>query len=136
MFQLPLCPTSIKLIRLPSLRGLVVCMSERGNVRITYMGTDPPSRQVAQETKDLDYEAMEAEHFALVRRIRGNRGQESTDPNDRVMLRVMVPDCIEYSGRGSTGISDIVVGHSHDTGGASALWLFALTALLCSFLTN
>ena len=80
-------------------------MSERGTVRVTYMGTDPPSTQVAQDTKELDYDAMEAEHFALVSRIRDNRGQTATEPSDRIMLRVMVPEGIEHGNDASTGIS-------------------------------
>ncbi len=54
-----------------SLAGLVVSMSEAGEVRVTYMGTDPPTSAVhTTDSKELNYDDMDEEHRRLLVIIR------------------------------------------------------------------
>lgn len=56
------------------LPGLVVSLSEDGEVRVSYMGTDPPTSVVhATDSKELNYDEMDEEHRRLLVTIRENQ---------------------------------------------------------------
>ena len=59
-------------------KGLIVVMYASGQVQICYLGTDPvaTSRTLGQ-TKELDYEEMEAEHKQLLKQIRHAQSSKS-----------------------------------------------------------
>jgi Bardet-Biedl syndrome 9 protein len=51
--------------------GLIVTLSDDGALRLSFLGTDAATAGVvAAEARDLDYDAMNAEHRALQRVVR------------------------------------------------------------------
>ena len=57
-----------------SLPGLVVSLAEDGELRVSYMGTDPPTSVVhATDSKELNYDEMDEEHRRLLVTIRENQ---------------------------------------------------------------
>ena len=55
--------------------GMIALMDQQGNLSVNYLGTDPPTSAVIQsETKDLDYEQIDAQHQQLLQTIRQSQG--------------------------------------------------------------
>jgi Bardet-Biedl syndrome 9 protein len=94
--------------RFAGLRGLVASLDEAGGVRVSYLGTSPPSDAVGAfaEGKALDYDSMDAEHRALLAEIRrsqtagGGGGGGVSEPRDRLVLRAQVPTLVALADPG------------------------------------
>lgn len=71
-------------------RGMIVTLTEDGNLTANYLGTDALVQAVIQpDTKALDYEAVEREHRSLLNVIRSQQssGGGTGEPMDRVTLK-------------------------------------------------
>jgi len=80
-------------------RGFVCSLNDECQAVITYMGTDPPMQGVnTGDNKDLDYEAMDAEHKRLLKVIRQANTGNLTEPSDKLTLRAQIPDAL-FAGR-------------------------------------
>lgn len=54
---------------------MIVSLDEEGSLVVNYLGTDPMSTAVgATETKEIDYEEIDAEHRELLGVIRSTQG--------------------------------------------------------------
>lgn len=89
-------PIALSVATFGGLPGLVVSLSEDGEVRVSYMGTDPPTSVVhATDSKELNYDEMDEEHRRLLVTIRENQSDNRTEPRDKVLLRVQVPTTLD-----------------------------------------
>jgi Bardet-Biedl syndrome 9 protein len=60
-------PVTMGICNAPSIKGLVASIAEKGQLTLTYMGTDPPTQVVnASDQKALNYEQMDEEHRHLL----------------------------------------------------------------------
>ena len=84
-------PVSMAVAEFADLRGLVVALDETGTVRVTYMGTDPPTSGVSSgDAKELNYEEMDEEHRRLLTQVKESHSENRPEPEDRVLLRAQV----------------------------------------------
>lgn len=89
-------PVGIAVAEFAGLRGLLVSLEEGGTVRITYMGTDPPTSSVsAADAKELNYEEMDEEHRRLLTQVKESHSEHRPEPEDRVLLRAQVPTVLD-----------------------------------------
>lgn len=78
-----------------SVKGFVCSLNDECQAMVTYMGTDPPMQGVnTGDNKDLDYEAMDAEHRRLLKVIRQANTGNLTEPSDKLSLRAQVPETL------------------------------------------
>lgn len=78
--------------------GMIVSLDEKGLLNVNYLGTDPPSSIVGASDvmKELNYEEIDEEHRQLLLRIRESQSSEpKSEPRDRVLLRVQVPEMLD-----------------------------------------
>lgn len=96
-------PVCIGVGNFGEVNGLVASVDYEGNLSLTYMGTDPPvtNAGVMAEAKDLDYEEMDDEHRMLLSSIRDATGSTRKEPNERLAMRVQVPDRLDPTGGSS-----------------------------------
>jgi len=90
--QTPFVPVDIKVGTFGGIRGMMVMMSEEGQIAITYLGTEPIS-QIARvpETRELDYESMDQEHKALLKVIRDSANSQLSEPMDKLQIICQAP---------------------------------------------
>lgn len=74
------------------IRGLVVTLHDRGDLQVSYLGTDPPTHGFAgladsAATKELDYERMDEEHRGLLRVIKQASTDTLAEPKEHLELR-------------------------------------------------
>ena len=68
-------------------RGLIASFSFKGQISLSFLGTQPPTASAVAETKELDYESMEAEHCRLLKSIRdSSSGSGKREPADAIKL--------------------------------------------------
>ena len=89
-------PVALKVGRFGGIPGMVVTLDEAGELSVSYLGTDPPTTAVgATEAKELDYEAMDQEHKALLQQIRESQADRRVEPRDKLILRAQVPNTVD-----------------------------------------
>ena len=89
-------PVALAVGTFGALPGLVVALDEAGTVRVTYMGTDPPTTGVsASDAKELNYEEMDEEHRRLLTQVKESHSENRPEPEDRVLLRAQVPSVLD-----------------------------------------
>lgn len=68
--------------------GMIVTLTDTGTLSLGYLGTDPASNPVqALESKELDYDAMDAEHKRLQVIIRQALQQGKVEPREMLHLK-------------------------------------------------
>lgn len=73
-------------------KGLLCILDAQGHLRLSYLGTEPPSSAVgAASTQEPDFEQIEAEHRALLRRIRDAHLRSSATHHQQLMVKCVVP---------------------------------------------
>ena len=89
-------PVAMEVAEFDGLRGLLVALDETGTVRVTYMGTDPPTSGVSSgDAKELNYEEMDEEHRRLLTQVKESHSEHRPEPDDKVLLRVQVPSVLD-----------------------------------------
>jgi len=89
------------------LQGLVVSLSDAGALTLSYLGTSPPLNVAAgNESKELDYVAMDEEHRHLLSVIRSATGSVRSEPKERLQLRAQVPTVLDQHSSGGWGGGD------------------------------
>ena len=89
-------PVAMRVAKFGDLDGLIVCLDENGTISVLYLGTDPPTNAVtAADQKELDYEAMDAEHRELLNDIRLSQASQAVEPSDRINMRVQMPKSLD-----------------------------------------
>ncbi len=93
--QTPFVPVDVAVATLGGVKGMVVMLSEEGQVVVSYMGTEPMS-QIANisTSRDLNYEAMDVEHKQLLAKIRQSEQSVLKEPPEKVVLRAQVPHAL------------------------------------------
>lgn len=96
-------PVSLGVGNFSSVNGLVASIDFEGNLSLTYMGTDPPltNAGLMAEGKELNYEDMDEEHRMLLASIRDATGSTRKEPNERLNMRVQIPDRLDSAGTSS-----------------------------------
>jgi Bardet-Biedl syndrome 9 protein len=72
--------------------GLIVCHGTDGGLRLCYLGMAQARGVGAAERKELNYEAMDAEHKRLLGEIRDASSQAKKEPTDGVTLWAQVQE--------------------------------------------
>jgi Bardet-Biedl syndrome 9 protein len=83
-------PVAVKVVTINNTKGLLVLMNERGAVSICYLGTTPPANSVTNtnQTKELNYEAMDEEHKKLLKLIKQANTDTLQEPKDKLVMKV------------------------------------------------
>lgn len=118
-------PVATKVARMCGIDGMTIMLSEKGQVMVGYMGTEPPVQGVVSDGKELDYAAMDAEHRKLLKVIRQANNNTIQEPKDKITLRAQVPaycetddeafpdhiaaDCYREGGRGAGRFKSVLV---------------------------
>ena len=89
--------------------GLICSMDLAGQIAISYLGTQPPSTQVATEVKELNYEAMDEEHRRLLQIIRDSSSDDKVEPKEKIALRAQVPTPEKAKGDDGGAVSSVTV---------------------------
>ena len=93
-------PVALNVCRFGTTPGLITALDETGQLSVLYLGTDPPTNSVGGfETKELNYESMDAEHQSLLKVIRESQSDSRTEPKDKVIIRAQVPLTVDISER-------------------------------------
>jgi Bardet-Biedl syndrome 9 protein len=102
-------PVQLQVVDLAGIRGMMVCMDEKGKVQACYLGTDPPTGTLVNtEMKELNYDEMEEEHQELLRVIRTTHGEGIREPDEQLKLTVDPPQCLDTSCEDDTDQDDPV----------------------------
>merc|ERR1719482_1242853 len=102
-------PTQIQIADISGVRGMIVCMDERGKVQVCYLGTDPPTAALVNtEMKELNYDEMEEEHQDLLRLIRQTHGEGAKDSEEMLVVRAQVPPTLDSCHEDDTDPDDPV----------------------------
>eukprot|EP00998_Keelungia_sp_KM082_P012888 NODE_92_length_2703_cov_43.368401_g88_i0.p1 GENE.NODE_92_length_2703_cov_43.368401_g88_i0~~NODE_92_length_2703_cov_43.368401_g88_i0.p1 ORF type:complete len:885 (+),score=212.26 NODE_92_length_2703_cov_43.368401_g88_i0:82-2655(+) len=76
--------------------GMMVVLTQDGNLSVNYLGTDPANNPVQlAESKELDYEEMDEEHRRLQALIRQAVNAGKAEPREQVVIKLDVPDCLD-----------------------------------------
>mmetsp|Transcript_99006 Transcript_99006/g.248246 ORF Transcript_99006/g.248246 Transcript_99006/m.248246 type:complete len:866 (-) Transcript_99006:82-2679(-) len=102
-------PVQIFVDTICGIRGMVVCMDNRGKVQACYMGTDPPTASLVNtEMKELNYDEMEEEHQDLLRIIRQTHGEGAREAEEMLAIRAQVPPVLDSAQEDDTDADDPV----------------------------
>lgn len=102
-------PVALAVAELGGLRGLVVALTDRCELTVSYLGTDPPSRSVRpaekgegaaqqQQQKQPDYEGVEREHRQLLATIKRAQSDAAAEPAEQLSVSCQVPDRLDPPG--------------------------------------
>ncbi|XP_042330198.1 protein PTHB1 isoform X2 [Sceloporus undulatus] len=79
--QLPHIPVAVRVGKLLNLRGVIVTLSDSGNLQCSYLGTDPSLFQAPKvEAREINYEEYDAEMNKLQKIIREARKTKDIVP--------------------------------------------------------
>lgn len=70
--RLPYVPVAVAVGRFAGVGGLIISLSARGDVTVSYLGSDPPTGSITggETVRDLDYARMDGEHKRLLAHIK------------------------------------------------------------------
>jgi len=67
--------------------GLIVHLADNGWLQVSYLGTEPPKlNYILPESKEMNYEEMDAEHQRLLARIMAHEQDEKVEPDLALVL--------------------------------------------------
>merc|ERR1719329_869964 len=102
-------PCQLAVADIGGVRGMVVTMSDKGDLQVSYLGTDPPTGAIVNtEMKELNYDEMEEEHQELLRVIRTTHGEGAKEAEEILKLRADVPEGLDPSPEDDTDPDDPV----------------------------
>ena len=80
-------PIFVDIARFGDQDGLIVHFADNGWLQISYLGTEPPKlNYILPESKEMNYEEMDAEHQRLLGRIMASEQNEKTEPDYSLSL--------------------------------------------------
>lgn len=104
-----MAPVQLAVADICGVRGMILCMSDKGKVQICYLGTDPPTASLVNtEMKELNYDEMEEEHQDLLRVIRQSHGDGAREPEEQLTLHAQVPTTLDANHEDDTDPDDPV----------------------------
>ena len=97
-------PVAVRVATFAGVRGFLVTLNDMCEVQVSFLGTDPPVNGVsaADSAKELDYEAMDEEHRALLKVIKQASTDSMVEPKEKITLRAQVTPTLA-PGDGSSG---------------------------------
>ena len=78
--------------------GLIVTLSDSGQLQVSYLGMEPPisSHNLdLNQGKDINYEQMDQEHQRLLARIRNHEDEKQVEPSDKLNVNAVLNQMIE-----------------------------------------
>uniref|UniRef100_F6UU75 Bardet-Biedl syndrome 9 n=1 Tax=Xenopus tropicalis TaxID=8364 RepID=F6UU75_XENTR len=96
--QLPQTPVAVKVANFQDLKGVIVTLSESGQLQCSYLGTDPSLFQVPKvESRDINYEDLDVEMKELQRIIKEATKTQDILPkmekdDDLTLVATVLPD--------------------------------------------
>ena len=114
-----LVPICLSTAAVGGIEGMIVATDDRARCEVLYLGTDPPLSVVqVMDSKDDDFEAMDAEHQELLARIRehtsGDDRRAAVMNEPRLHLRTNVPLVCDVPEASHVALNDPLAG---DPGG-------------------
>lgn len=93
-------PIGVRVATFAGVKGMIVTLSDAVELQISYLGTDPPMSGVSagESNKELDYEAMDEEHRALLKVIKQASTDSMVEPKEKIVLRAQVGPALVGSG--------------------------------------
>jgi len=89
--KLPHVPIAIKVLDL-STQGLIVTLSETGNIDIMYLGTTIPPYQMVGSAKALDYSEMDRDYKRILAQLSSTAEvAQRQEPTEKLLISVVVP---------------------------------------------
>jgi Bardet-Biedl syndrome 9 protein len=102
-------PVQTYVAPIAGIRGMIVCMDNKGKVMVCYMGTDPPTASLVNtEMKELNYDEMEEEHQDLLRIIRQTHGEGTREAEEQLKVEAKVPLSLDSAQEDDTDADDPV----------------------------
>jgi len=89
-------PVAVRVATFAGVKGMIVALSDSCEVSVSYLGTDPPlsvsgvSAENGGQSKELDYESMDAEHRSLLRIIKQASTDSLVEPKEKLILSAQV----------------------------------------------
>lgn len=89
-------PIYVDIAKFGDQEGLIVHFADNGWLQISYLGTEPPKlNYILPESKEMNYEEMDAEHQRLLGRIMAHEQDEKVEPEISLSLGVQMFDVEE-----------------------------------------
>ena len=90
-------PVAVRVAAFAGIKGFLVTMTDACEVQVSYLGTDPPltgvngaAESAGNGQKELDYEAMDEEHRALLKVIKQASTDSMVEPKERITIRAQL----------------------------------------------
>jgi Bardet-Biedl syndrome 9 protein len=101
-------PIAVRVASFAGVKGMLVLLNDACELQVCYLGTDPPLTGVnaSDGAKELDYEAMDEEHRALLKVIKQASTDSMVEPKEKITLRAQVSSQVSTGSGGHEG-SDI-----------------------------
>jgi len=98
-------PVAVQVASFAGIKGMLVLLNDAAELQVCYLGTDPPITGVnaADGAKELDYEAMDEEHRALLKVIKQASTDSMVEPKEKLTLRAQVSQSVSTSAGGEGG---------------------------------
>ena len=84
-------PIFLDVARFESQDGLIVHFADNGWLQVSYLGTEPPKLNLmVPESKETNYEQMDAEHQRLLARIMASEQEEKVEPDFALVISTSI----------------------------------------------
>jgi hypothetical protein len=100
--KLPFAPAAIGVGSFDGTAGLVSILSERGEVSVCYLGSDPPTGSLVGGNSSLDAEnnindvsSMNAELKKVQAKIRDAQSKKEAEPTDKLLIKASIKSVLE-----------------------------------------
>ena len=96
---MPIQPIFLATARLQKQSGLIVTMSDSGDLQVSFLGTDQMSQtdlgKLHQSEKEIDYEKMEQKYRAICEQIKSSETETNKMPSDNLNVNLQISPVIE-----------------------------------------
>lgn len=80
-------PVFVDISKFSNQEGLIVHFADNGWLQVSYLGTEPPKlNYILPESKEMNYEEMDAEHQRLLSKIMSSEQEEKSEPDFSLSL--------------------------------------------------
>jgi Bardet-Biedl syndrome 9 protein len=88
-------PVCLSVASFGSTQGLIVSIDAVGRLAISFLGTRPPVAAVLSQVRELDFDAVDAEHRQLLQVIRDAQSDCRADVAERLLVKAQLPKTLD-----------------------------------------